>query len=100
MRGRAAGWGWRRHSVREHLLEFDSRWRPVEDVRLFHASVRTGQKQSLPFDYLEVGLHSGGLIVYARYIVGWRVGGTAHASRVLDALDQAIHDRGLSTVVA
>jgi len=31
--------------------------------------------------------------VYARYIVGWRVSGTAHASFVLDALEQAIHDR-------
>ncbi len=31
--------------------------------------------------------------VYARYIVGWRVSRTAHASLVLDALEQAIHDR-------
>lgn len=31
--------------------------------------------------------------VYARYIVGWRVRRTAHASFVLDALKQAIHDR-------
>jgi transposase InsO family protein len=31
--------------------------------------------------------------VYARYIVGWRVSRTAHASFVLDALDQAIHER-------
>ncbi|WP_125956792.1 IS3 family transposase [Novosphingobium sp. MD-1] len=31
--------------------------------------------------------------VYARYIVGWRVSTTAHASFVLDALEQAIHDR-------
>jgi len=31
--------------------------------------------------------------VYARYIVGWRVNRTAHASFVLDALEQAIHDR-------
>ena len=31
--------------------------------------------------------------VYARYIVGWRVSRTAHASFVLDALDQALHDR-------
>src|SRR3546814_8975143 len=31
--------------------------------------------------------------VYARYIVGWRVSRTAHASFVLDALEQAIHDR-------
>ena len=31
--------------------------------------------------------------VYARYIVGWRVGRSAHASFVLDALEQAIHDR-------
>lgn len=31
--------------------------------------------------------------VYARYIVGWRVSRSAHASLVLDALGQAIHDR-------
>ena len=31
--------------------------------------------------------------VYARYIVGSRVSRTAHASFVLDALEQAIHDR-------
>ena len=31
--------------------------------------------------------------VYARVIVGWRVSRTAHAGFVLDALEQAIHDR-------
>ena len=31
--------------------------------------------------------------VYARYSVGWRVSRSAHASFVLDALEQAIHDR-------
>jgi putative transposase len=31
--------------------------------------------------------------VFARYIVGWRVSRTAHASFVLDALKQAIHER-------
>jgi putative transposase len=31
--------------------------------------------------------------VYARYIVGWRVSRTAHASFVLDALEHALHDR-------
>ena len=31
--------------------------------------------------------------VYARYIVGWRASRTAHAAFVLDALEQAIHDR-------
>ena len=31
--------------------------------------------------------------VYTRYIVGWRVSRTAHASFVLDALEQALHDR-------
>ena len=30
---------------------------------------------------------------YARRIVGWRVGRSAHAGFVLDALEQAIHDR-------
>jgi putative transposase len=31
--------------------------------------------------------------VYARRIVGWRTSRTAHASFVLDALEQALHDR-------
>jgi len=31
--------------------------------------------------------------VFARYIIGWRVSRTAHAGFVLDALEQAIHDR-------
>ena len=31
---------------------------------------------------------------YARRIVGWRASRTAHASFVLDALEQALHDRG------
>lgn len=31
--------------------------------------------------------------VYARYIVGWRVSRNAHANFVLDALEQALHDR-------
>ena len=31
--------------------------------------------------------------VFARYIVGWRVSRTAHTSFVLDALEQALHDR-------
>jgi transposase InsO family protein len=30
---------------------------------------------------------------YARRIVGWRVSRTAHASFVLDALEQALHER-------
>jgi transposase InsO family protein len=30
---------------------------------------------------------------YARRIVGWRVSRTAHTSFVLDALDQALHER-------
>ena len=31
--------------------------------------------------------------VHARYVVGWRVSRTAHASFVLDALEQALHER-------
>jgi putative transposase len=30
---------------------------------------------------------------YARHIVGWRVSRSAHAGFVLDALEQALHDR-------
>jgi transposase InsO family protein len=38
--------------------------------------------------------------VYARYIVGWRVSRTAHASFVLDALEQAITTAGPFTAAA
>ncbi len=31
--------------------------------------------------------------VYARYIVGWKVSSSAHTDFVLDALEQALHDR-------
>lgn len=31
--------------------------------------------------------------VFARYIVGWRISRTAHTNFVLDALEQALHDR-------
>jgi transposase InsO family protein len=31
--------------------------------------------------------------VFARRVVGWRVSRTAHAGFVLDALEQALHDR-------
>lgn len=33
--------------------------------------------------------------VFARYIVGWRVSRTTHASFVLDALEQAIQEHKL-----
>jgi len=32
-------------------------------------------------------------LAYSRYIVGWRVSRTAHARFVLDALEQAVHQR-------
>jgi putative transposase len=35
--------------------------------------------------------------VYARRVVGWRVSRTAHASFVLDALEQALHERRPAT---
>jgi len=38
------------------------------------------------------------IYVYARYIVGWRVSRSAHASFVLDALEQALHDRRRSDI--
>jgi IS30 family transposase len=40
------------------------------------------------FVYVAFAIHA-----YARRIVGWRVSRTAHASFVLDALEQALHDR-------
>ena len=43
-----------------------------------------------PFDRLRTGFV---IDTYARRIVGWRASRTAHASFVLDALEQALHDR-------
>jgi hypothetical protein len=37
---------------------------------------------------------------YARRIVGWRVSRTAHTSFVLDALEQALHERGARCIAA
>lgn len=34
-----------------------------------------------------------GIDAYARRIVGWRVSSSAHAGFVLDALEQAVHER-------
>lgn len=50
-------------------------------------------------DFTYVGTWSGFVYVafvidtFARYIVGWRVSRTAHAGFVLDALEQALHQR-------
>ena len=50
-------------------------------------------------DFTDVATWSGVVSVacvidaYARRIVGWRVSRTAHASFVLDALEQALHER-------
>ncbi len=64
--------------------------------RVFHARRRTGSgSRTSP----NVGTWSGFVYVafvidaYARRIVGWRVSRTAHASFVLDALEQALHER-------
>ena len=37
--------------------------------------------------------------VFARYIVGWKVSSSAHTDFVLDALEQALHDRQPSVTV-
>src|SRR5690606_5357008 len=37
---------------------------------------------------------------FARRIIGWRASRTAHAGFVLDALDQAVHDRSPSIAAA
>ena len=40
-----------------------------------------------------IGYLARGMGGYARRIVGWRVSLSAHAGFVLDALEQALHDR-------
>ena len=44
-------------------------------------------------DFTYVATWAGFVYVCARRIVGWRVSRTAHASFMLDALEQALHDR-------
>ena len=70
---------------------------PLDHVhRQFHAPA---PNQLWLSDFTYVATWSGFVYVafvidaYARRIVGWRVSRTAHASFVLDALDQALHDR-------
>jgi len=70
---------------------------PLDHVnRQFHAPA-PNRLWVLDFTYVSTW---GGFVyvafvidVYARYIVGWRVSRTAHASFVLDALEQALHNR-------
>ncbi len=70
---------------------------PLDHVnRQFHAPRPNALWVS---DFTYVATWSGFVYVafvidaYARRIVGWRASRTAHASFVLDALDQALHDR-------
>lgn len=58
-----------------------------------------GAEHAVVFDFTYVAKWTGFVYVafvidtYARRIVGWRVSRTAHASFVLDALEQALHER-------
>jgi putative transposase len=70
---------------------------PLDHVnRVFHAPAPNRLWLS---DFTYVSTWSGFVYVafvidaYARRIVGWRVSHTAHASFVLDALEQALHER-------
>ncbi len=70
---------------------------PLDDVnRVFHAPAPNRLWLS---DFTYVSTWSGFVYVafvidaYARRIVGWRVSRTAHAGFVLDALEQALHER-------
>ncbi len=70
---------------------------PLDQVnRQFHASAPNRLWVS---DFTYVATWTGFVYVafvidaYARRIVGWRASRTAHAGFVLDALEQALHDR-------
>ncbi|KQU50598.1 transposase [Bosea sp. Leaf344] len=70
---------------------------PLDHVnRVFHAPAPNRLRLS---DFTYVSTWSGFVYVafvidaYARRIVGWRVSRTAHAGFVLDALEQALHER-------
>lgn len=66
---------------------------PYADVAAF--MVRLRERESFTYVATWSGFVYVAFVidVYARHIVGWRVSRTAHASFVLDALEQAIHDR-------
>jgi putative transposase len=75
---------------------------PVAACSLDHVTrqFRTSRPNALwVSDFTYVATWSGFVYVafvidaFARRIVGWRVSGTAHASCVLDALEQALHQR-------
>ena len=64
--------------------------------RQFHAPRRPNMLWVSDFTYVATWTGFDVCFVidtYARRIVGWRVSRTAHASFVLDALEQALHDR-------
>jgi putative transposase len=67
---------------------------PLDQVnRQFHAPA-PNRLWVADFTYVATFVYVAFVIdVYARYIVGWRVSRTAHAGFVLDALEQAIHER-------
>jgi hypothetical protein len=70
--------------VLDYEGDYPSRWAAIESVamKIGCAGVRKVWRQ-LKRESLEV----------ARYFVGWRRSRSAHAGFVLDALEQAIHDR-------
>ena len=71
--------------------------RPADLVKREFSATRPNQLWVADFTY--VATWAGFVYVafvidaYARRIVGWRVSRTAHAGFVLDALEQALHDR-------
>ena len=71
--------------------------RPPDLVERSFVAERPNQLWVSDFTYVATwsGFVSVAFVIdaYARRIVGWRVSRTAHASFVLDALEQALHER-------
>src|SRR6266498_1291867 len=84
--------GKRRTTISRDQTEY-----PADLVKRQFAAIRPNQLWVSDFTY--VATWAGFVYVafvidvFARYIAGWRVSRTAHASFVLDALEQAIHAR-------
>ena len=74
---------WRRLSV---LKSGTAQSRPIRRRRLSTNPPRHGHSD-------QWRSHGSIIDAYARKIVGWRVSSSAHAGFVLDALEQAVHDR-------
>jgi len=68
---------------------------PISRSNIYCQAARRFRQQYLTYVATWQGFVYVAFVIdtFARWIVGWRVSRTAHAGFVLDALEQALHDR-------